>query len=150
DHRQSLAQAGRRDGARGRRPRAPREPHRARRRLKEGTPMDLAKDVTLYHYWRSSSPWRVRWALGLKGVKAQLVAINLLTDENESAAHRARNPMGYVPVLSVGTRHLIESMAIIEWLDETRPEPRLLPGDTFDRAHVRALCELINAGTQPL
>ncbi|MBI3544841.1 MAG: maleylacetoacetate isomerase [Deltaproteobacteria bacterium] len=105
---------------------------------------------TLYHWWRSSSSWRVRWALELKGVKADLVLVNLMTGENEQPAHLARNPMGYVPVLALDGRNMIESMAILEYLDETHPSPRLIPGDAYDRQHVRALSELINAGTQPI
>jgi maleylacetoacetate isomerase len=107
-------------------------------------------DLTLYHYWRSSSSWRVRFALELKKLKPTLVAISLLDGQSESAEHRARNPLGYVPVLhKAGRPYMIESMAIIEWLDETYPSPRLFPGDSFDRQHVRALCEIINSSTQP-
>lgn len=107
-------------------------------------------ELTLYHYWRSSSSWRVRWALALKGLKAKMVHVSLLDGESESPAHLARHPLGYVPVLEVGTRRLIESAAIIEWLEETAPSPQLYPGDSFDRAHTRALVEVINADTQPV
>ena len=115
--------------------------------------MSLTDDLTLYHYWRSSSSWRVRLALALKGLTPQFVAVNLLDEETDQPAHRARHPFGYVPVLEVGggPRYLVESMAILEWLDEVKPEPhRLFPGDAWDRAHVRALCETVNAGIQPL
>jgi maleylacetoacetate isomerase len=114
--------------------------------------------LTLYHYWRSTSSWRVRWALGFKGVEVKYVSVNLLNDESVSPEHLKRNPMGYVPVLEVPTRengsekkHLLtESTSIIEWMEELLPTPALLPQASFDRAKVRTLCELINAGTQPL
>lgn len=110
----------------------------------------------LYHYWRSTSSWRVRWALGIKRLECEFVAINLLKNESESPEHLARNPMGYIPVLEVNDpsrnqpNYLSESMAIIHWLDEKYPTPSLLPGDLYQRAHIRQLAELINAGTQPL
>jgi maleylacetoacetate isomerase len=110
--------------------------------------------MKLYHYWRSSSSWRVRWALAYKHIPCDWVAINLLTDESDSEAHLRRNPMGYVPALELegknGPVYLTESIAIIEWLEETHPEPRLLPVDPFERAQVRQLAEVINSGTQPL
>lgn len=110
--------------------------------------------LKLYHYWRSSSSWRVRWALAHKGIAFDAVAVNLLTDEPDSPEHLARNPMGYVPALEITeagrTRTLTESVAILEWLEETHPEPRLYPGDAWTRARIRQLVETINAGTQPL
>jgi maleylacetoacetate isomerase len=113
--------------------------------------MSLTDDLTLYHYWRSSSSWRVRLALALKGLQVTHVHVNLLDDETDRPEHRARSPFGYVPVLQVGSRTLIESMAILEWLDEVKPDPvRMFPGDVWDRAHVRALCEVVNAGIQPV
>lgn len=113
----------------------------------------------LYHYWRSSSSWRVRWALELKGIKPNYVHIDLLSGESESPSHLARHPFGYVPVLEleadqgetgVWPRRIIESVAMIEWLDEVFPAPSLYSGDAFDRAHIRALAEVINADTQPI
>jgi maleylpyruvate isomerase len=112
--------------------------------------------LKLYHYWRSSSSWRVRWALELKRVSCEFVAINLLTDEVESPEHQARNPLAYVPTLELverdagPLRHLSESMAIIEWLDEMKPDPGLLPSGPLLRARARQLAEMINSGTQPL
>jgi maleylacetoacetate isomerase len=114
--------------------------------------------LRLYHYWRSSSSWRVRWAFALKGISCEFVAVDLLSGESESEGHRKRNPFGYVPVLEflqVGKqdnvpRFLSESMAIIEWADETHPSPPLLPGDAYERAWIRQLAEVINADTQPL
>lgn len=113
--------------------------------------------LRLYHYWRSSSSWRVRWALELKGLPYEAVPINLLTDEPESPEHRGRNPLGYVPVLELLNeeaespfRFLAESVAIIEFLDEEIPTPALLPSSRHARARSRQLAEMINAGTQPL
>jgi maleylacetoacetate isomerase len=117
--------------------------------------------LKLYHYWRSSSSWRVRWAFELKKIEAEKVAVNLLDDETDQPEHRARNPMGYVPVLefldspvkqdSLSARHfLTESMAILEWTEERFPSPSLLPGTPEERAHIRRLAELVNSGIQPL
>lgn len=58
--------------------------------------------------------------------------------------------MGYVPVLQVNDNYLVQSAAILEWLEETYPKPKLYPGNAFDRAAIRALCETINADTQPI
>jgi maleylacetoacetate isomerase len=106
--------------------------------------------LTLFHYWRSSGSFRVRWALALKGLAYDAVPINLLNGENDQPTHLRRNPMGYVPVLEVDGRFLAESVAIIEWLDETHPEPKLYPTDPWARAQARQLVETLNAGTQPL
>jgi maleylpyruvate isomerase len=108
----------------------------------------------LYSYWRSSSAWRVRIGLQLKGLPYEYAAVNLLDGEQFSAAHRSRNPTGQVPVLEVadGGRvvRLTQSMAILEWLDERHPTPPLLPRDPDARATARALAELVNSGIQPL
>jgi maleylacetoacetate isomerase len=112
--------------------------------------------LRLYHYWRSTSSWRVRWALAHKGIEADLVAVNLLDGESESEAYLAKNPFGYVPVLEFldekdpALRYLTESLPIIEFINEEFPHSPLLPKSSRDRAHVRALAETINAGTQPL
>jgi maleylpyruvate isomerase len=113
-------------------------------------------DVKLYGYWRSSSSWRVRIALGHKGIPYTLIPVDLLAGEGEqwSAAHRARSPAGKIPVLELvhegRPQRVIESMAILELLDELVPSPPLLPRHPFDRAHVRGLAELVNSGIQPL
>ncbi len=107
--------------------------------------------LILYHYWRSSASWRVRWALAHKGIAFDKVAVNLLTSEQRADAHRDRNPIGHVPALEVSPgRHLAESVAIIEWLEETHPQQPLYPSDPWARARVRQVCELVNAGIQPL
>lgn len=106
--------------------------------------------MKLYHYWRSSCSWRVRWALLHKGLTAEMIHVSLLDGESESEEHRARNPMGFVPVLDNDGRYMTESVAIIEFLDETIFDNPLFPEDPLDRAYIRALVETINAGTQPL
>ena len=107
-------------------------------------------NIVLYHYWRSSCSWRVRWALALKGIVPEYVHVGLLDGEVEREPHRSRNPMGYVPALSLNGSMITESVAILELLDELKPSPLLYSGDAFQRAHIRALVETINAGTQPL
>lgn len=112
--------------------------------------------LRLYHYWRSSSSWRVRWAFALKGIPCEFVSIDLLSDAPDSPEHLTRNPMGYVPVLEFleekrpPYRYLAESLAILEWLEEQAPFPSMLPRDPLQRAKVRQLAEIINSGTQPL
>ena len=117
----------------------------------------MSHKLRLYHYWRSSSSWRVRWAFALKKIECEFVAINLLTDEAESDTHRKRNPMGFVPVVEFLDQNpkrkidfLAESVAIIEWVEENHPTPALFPKDTFLKARARQLAEIINAGTQPI
>jgi len=110
-------------------------------------------DLTLYGYWRSSSSWRVRIGLGLKGLAFTYRAVDLRKGEQRDAAHLARNPTSQVPVLAVSeggeTRHLAQSMAILEFLEERFPSPPLLPADPYGRARVRMLAEHVNAGIQP-
>ncbi len=109
--------------------------------------------IALYSYWRSSSSWRVRIALHLKGVAFEYRAVDLRQGVQFSDEHRGRNPMSQVPVLEVEqtgrTNHLCQSMAILEWLEERFPTPPLLPGGDYERARVRALAEHVNSGIQP-
>ena len=108
-------------------------------------------DVLLHHYWRSSSSWRVRWALALKGVTYRAHAVDLLKGEQAAGDFvEGKSPMGLVPCLEIDGRALTESMAILELLEETHPSPPLLPKVPWRRARVRQLAELINSGTQPL
>jgi maleylacetoacetate isomerase len=108
--------------------------------------------MKLYHYWRSTSSWRVRWALAYKNIPAELVHISLLNGESESPEHLARHPAGFVPVLELddGTT-LIESLAIINYLENNfKDRPSLYPSNPLDRARALALAEVINAGIHPL
>src|ERR1700722_17893865 len=101
----------------------------------------MASDLVLYSYWRSSAAFRVRIALNLKGLHYETRAIHLLREggEQHSPAYAALNPQELVPTLLDGERVLTQSMAILEYLDETRPQPSLLPADAAGRARVRAL-----------
>ena len=110
----------------------------------------MSHELKLYHYWRSSSSWRVRWALEIKKVKYESIAVNLLKKEQQSAAYTAKNASGFVPCLEINGQAYGESLAIIEWLEEQYPNPRLLPKDPGDRLKVRQLAFLIACGTQPL
>ena len=107
--------------------------------------------MKLYAYWRSSSAWRVRIALNLKGIDHDIVSIDLLAGEHRSAEHLARSPLGQIPVLELddGTC-LTQNMAILGYLDAVAPHPRLIPADPLAAAHVWAMAEVVNAGTQPL
>jgi maleylacetoacetate isomerase len=110
-------------------------------------------NLALYGYWRSSSSWRVRIGLALKGLDYEYRALNLKKGDHRGEDHLVRNPTSQVPVLAVEedgtTRHLVQSMAILEWLDERFPSPPLLPADAYGRARVRALAEHVNSGIQP-
>jgi maleylacetoacetate isomerase len=107
-------------------------------------------DIVLYNYWRSSSSYRVRFALAYKGLAYRYVAVNLIEKEQRDTTHVQRSPTGYVPCLEIDGRTVAESVAIIELIDELFPEPPLMPRDPWHRARVRALVEIVNAGVQPL
>ena len=110
---------------------------------------------TLYSYFRSSASWRVRIALGWKGIEYRTVATHLVRDggQQHSAEHRARNPMGQVPVLEWEdggqTRRLAQSLAILEFLEARHPAPALLPRDPYLAGRARMLAEIVNSGIQP-
>jgi maleylpyruvate isomerase len=111
--------------------------------------------MKLWSYWRSSCAYRVRIALGLKQLPFEYAAVHLIRDggQQHEAAFGAVNPQRQVPVLEVEeagrTVWLVQSIAIIEYLEERFPDPPLLPRASADRAHVRALAELVNSGIQP-
>jgi maleylacetoacetate isomerase len=109
--------------------------------------------VKLYSYFRSSAAYRVRIALNLKGIGYETQSIHLVKDggHNKRPEFRAVNPQMRVPVLvTTAGDVLIQSLAIIEYLDETHPQPPLLPKDPLARARVRALAELIACDIHPL
>lgn len=103
----------------------------------------------LYDYWRSSSAWRVRIALTLLGMEVRRVHVNLLAGEQSGPANLARNPQGLVPTLEIDHLVLTQSLAIIEYLDETRAAG-FLPEDPAGRARVRALAHAIAMETHPV
>jgi maleylacetoacetate isomerase len=109
--------------------------------------------VKLYTFFRSSAAYRVRIALGLKGLPSEMIAIHLQKEGglNRKPEFRAINPQMRVPALKLDSGDvLIQSLAIIEYLDETHPEPPFLPRDPLARAKVRALAQAIACDIHPL
>lgn len=111
----------------------------------------MAAALTLHGYFRSSAAWRVRIALGLKGIAAAPAVRHLRKGEQAAPDYLRLNPQGLVPALEVaGQGVLTQSLAIIEWLEETRPAPPLLPADPWGRARVRALAQIIACDVHPI
>ena len=106
-------------------------------------------DVVLYDYWRSSASYRVRIALNLAGIAYQAVPVDLRIGEQTSDAHLARNPQGLVPVLEIDGFRLTQSLAIIDYLDQTRGVG-LLPSDPALRARATALAQSIAVDVHPV
>jgi maleylacetoacetate isomerase len=107
-------------------------------------------DITLYDYWRSSASYRVRIALNLKGLAYDQVVVNLLAGEHRADTHRARNPIGYVPALEIDGQMMTQSMAILEYLETSYPDPALLPADPADAARLRAIAYAIAMDIHPI
>lgn len=116
--------------------------------------MTRRDDLTLYHFWRSSSSWRVRWALRLKGVECPMVHVDLATGDALAPDYLAKNALAQVPVLEMRGhrfRYLTETVAMLEWLDETVSKPApLVPKDPMLRARARQLTEIVNANVHVL
>lgn len=110
----------------------------------------MRAELALYDYWRSGAGYRVRIGLNLKGLAYERHAIDLRAGAHRDPAYRAISPQGLVPALIRGERVLTQSLAILEWLDETYPRPRLLPRDPMDRALVRSMALLIAADIHPI
>jgi maleylpyruvate isomerase len=106
--------------------------------------------MKLHGYFRSSASYRVRIALNLKGLSAEHLAHHLRKGEQCAPAYLAINPQGLVPTLENEDAVLTQSLAIIEWLDETHPAPPLLPRDPLRRAKVRAFALVIACDTHPV
>ena len=106
--------------------------------------------MKLHNYFRSSASFRVRIALELKGLPYDYVAVHIARGDHKGSAYAALAADQLVPMLEVGGQRLSQSMAIIEYLDETHPAPSLLPGDALGRAQVRALAQSIACEIHPL
>jgi maleylpyruvate isomerase len=107
--------------------------------------------MKLYNYFRSSAAYRVRIALNLKALPWTHVGVHLLKGEQRSPEYLAMNPAGLVPVLTDGEQALAQSLAIMEYLDESRPEThRLLPGDALQRAQIRAASLSLACDVHPM
>ncbi len=108
--------------------------------------------LKLYGYWRSSAAYRLRIAMNLKGLVYEQVSVNIApsASEQKEAPFRALNPQMRVPVLETENGMLTQSMAILEWLEETYPDVKILPEDSFSRAHCRAFADLIACDIHPL
>lgn len=106
--------------------------------------------LTLHGYWRATAPYRVRIALHLKGLTFIDAPVDLLEAEQRGEAYRALNPQALVPALEVDGVVLTQSLAILEWVEETHPDPPLLPRDPESRAVVRAMAAVVVCDIHPL
>ena len=106
--------------------------------------------MKLYNFWRSGTSHRLRIALNLKGLDTEYVAVDLRTEQHLQATFKALNPQQLVPALDTGDQVLIQSPAIIEWLEEKYPTPALLPADADDCARVRALAAIVGCDIHPI
>jgi maleylacetoacetate isomerase len=112
----------------------------------------VADDLILYSYWRSSAAYRVRIALNLKKLAHEIRPVHLVRDggEQHAEAYRQLNPQELVPTLKHGDRVLRQSLAIVEYLDESWPQPALLPREPAARARVRALADVVACDIHPI
>lgn len=106
--------------------------------------------MRFYGFFRSSSAYRCRIAFNLKGIQPEFTPVVLRQKQHKSEEFLAMNPQGLVPVLDTGDAKLSQSLAIIEWLDETHPEPALLPGGPAEKAQIRAFAQIIACEVHPL
>ena len=110
----------------------------------------MSQQFELFHYWRSSCSWRLRWALNIKNISYKSTPVNLLKGEQNEAWFKQKNPSGTVPSLVVGSKVFTESLAAIEWLDETVAHNPLLPSNPDDRARARELAYATAMSIQPI
>lgn len=110
----------------------------------------MAEQATLHGFFRSSATYRVRIALGLKGLGFDYLSYNLRDKEQLAPAFLALNPQGLVPALEMDGDVLTQSLAICEYLDELHPTPAILPADPLSRAKVRAAAYVIACDTHPV
>jgi maleylacetoacetate isomerase len=108
------------------------------------------QEAVLHDYWRSSASYRVRIALEMLGLPYRKVPVDLLKGEQRADSYRAINPQGLVPALEIDGRVLTQSLAIIEYLAETRPEAGFLPADPVDRHYVRTIAYAVAMEIHPI
>jgi len=106
--------------------------------------------MKLYNFFRSGTSHRLRIALNLKGIATDYVAVDLRVEAHLQDAFKSVNPQQLVPALDTGEQVLIQSPAIIEWLEEKYPTPALLPTQAEERAHVRALAAIVGCDVHPI
>ena len=106
--------------------------------------------LLLHSAWRASAPYRVRIGLNLKGLSYDIAPIDLVTGQQGGDAYGAVNAQHLVPALEVDGHVLTQSLSILEWLDETHPQPPLLPKDPFDRQIVRAMSTIVACDIHPV
>lgn len=110
----------------------------------------MSEPIVLYDYFRSSASFRVRIALGLKGLSWETRTVDLRIGEQCSPTYAEVSPAPLVPTLAVGDLRLTQSLAIIEWLDATHPSPRLVPQDPLEAARVREVALAIACDIHPI
>lgn len=108
------------------------------------------QDILLFDYWRSSASYRVRIVLNLKNVSYIAVPTSLLDNDHKAAEYVARNPQGFVPMLSIDGHDLTQSLAIIDYLDAKYPEPGMVSSNPADRAKTLAQAMIIAADIHPV
>ncbi len=106
--------------------------------------------MKLFSAWRASGPYRLRIALALKGLSYDYIPVDLVAGEQRGEAYRAVNAQALVPTLEVDGEVMTQSLSILEWLEETHPEPALLPRTPLDRQRVRAMCGIVACDIHPL
>ena len=106
--------------------------------------------VTLYGFWRSLAAYRVRVALNLKGIPFEEVSVNLAGGEQYGEAYSALNPQHVVPLLKHDGHEIVQSLAILEYMEDIWPSPKLIPSAPLDKAEVKALALITIADTHPL
>lgn len=106
--------------------------------------------MKLYSAWRASGPYRLRIALALKGLAYDYIPVDLVAGEQRGEAYGAINAQHLVPTLDVDGEMMTQSLSILEWLEETHPEPALLPKTPLDRQRVRAMCGVVACDIHPV
>ncbi len=125
----------------------PKTLHKIQQIIKDLHPMG---EVVLYDYWRSSASYRVRIALNLKNIEYSTRSIDLLAGQHKSPKHLQKQPQGIVPAIDIDGITITQSLTIIEYLDETRPRPPLMPVNAVARARVRAISHAIAMEIHPV